>query len=118
MPQVIQLENGIVNGMEVEMRRQDVGIGIVRRMLHRGEILGFPVVGHDHHAAGVLAGGAFDATAAKRQPVDLGVIQHHAPILRVFADEAIGGLIRQCGDGAGLEHVVAAEQRLRVFMRL
>ena len=35
-----------------------VGIGVVRRVLHRAEIPDFVLLGDDHQAAGVLTGGA------------------------------------------------------------
>ena len=42
---------------------------VVRRVLHRTEIVDFFVAGNDHHAAGVLTGGALDARTARGQPV-------------------------------------------------
>ena len=93
----------------------DVGVLlVVGRVLHRAEVVDLHAPGDDDHAAGVLAGGALDARAPQGQALFLGPVEGEAPLLGVFAHVADGGLIRHGGDGAGLEHVVTAEEDLGV----
>ena len=47
------------------MGGDDVGVGVVRRVLHGAEVPDLVFLGDDHQAAGVLAGGALDADAAR-----------------------------------------------------
>ena len=87
------------------------GIGIigVRRVLHRAEVLHILVVRDHHQAAGVLAGGAADAHAAKGQPVFLRPAGHDAGFLQILLHEAVGSLFRQRTDGTRSEHLRLSE---------
>ena len=86
-------------------------------MLGRAEIVNFLVLGNDHHAAWVLAGGALNPLAALGQPQHLGKwgvrFAHQLQILFCVAD---GGLFRHRTDGARPKHVVLAEQFKGIFM--
>ena len=114
MPQLVELADGIVNRVEVEVRGDVVGVLVVGRVLHRAEIVNLHPARHNNHAARVLAGGALDAGAAGGQAQLLRAVQHRPLLLGVFADKADGRFIRHGGDGTGLKHVVLAEQRFRV----
>ncbi len=105
-----------MDGMEVEVGGDDVRIDVVRRVLDRAEILGLVIVRYDDHAARMLPGRSFDAGTADRQAVDFGVVQDQSALLGVFFDITERGLVGHGGDGTGLEHVVAAEERFGVFM--
>lgn len=106
-----------MDGMEVEVGGNDVGVRVVRRMLRGAKILQHVIVRHDDHAAGMLTGGALDTGTAAREAVDLRLAVIQPPLLHIPADIAERGLIRHGGDGTSLEHVIAAEQRFGVFMR-
>ena len=72
--QLVQLEQGIVEVLELEMRREQAARHIIRRVLDGAEIVDLVGIGRNHHAAGVLAGGALDTGAAQGQVVLLGVV--------------------------------------------
>ena len=67
MSENIQFEDGIMEGMEVEVGGDDVRIRVIRRMLHRSEVIDLVVIGHNNHAARMLAGGALDTGTAQGQ---------------------------------------------------
>ena len=56
--------HGIVNGMEVEMGGDVVAGHIVGRVLYGAEFVNIVALGHNDHAAGVLARGAADTGTA------------------------------------------------------
>ncbi len=95
----------------------DVRLLVVRRMLHRTEVVNLLVLRDDHHSAGVLAGGALDPLAALGQPQHLGK-RHVLPphLLQILAHVADGGFLRHRADGARPEHVVLAKQLKGVFV--
>ena len=97
--------------MVFKMGGDDVRVLVVRRMLHRAEVVDLLVLGDDHHAPGVLAGGALYPGAPLGQAEHLG--EGHvlaARHLQVLLHIANGGLLRHRADGARPEHVVLAKQ--------
>ena len=108
--QHVQLEQVGLHGVIFEVSGNDVAVGIVGGVLHRTEVVDLPVLGDDHHAAGVLAGGALDAGAALGQPVLLRPVYRPSPLIHVLLDIAEGGLFRHGADGARPEHVGLPEQ--------
>ena len=62
--QNIQFEDGVMEGMEVEVGGNHVRVGGIRRMLNRCEVVNFILIGHNHHASRMLAGGPFNPGAA------------------------------------------------------
>ena len=93
------------------MGGDDVRVLVIRWVLHRTEVVNLFVLGDNHHAAGVLSGGALDPHTATGQAQHLGkghVVAAHP--LQVLAHIADGGFLRHRADGAGSEHVVAAEE--------
>ena len=107
--QHVQLQDVGLHGVIFKMGGDGVGIVGVRRVLHRAEIFHVLVVRDHHQAAGVLAGGAADANAAKGQTVFLRPAGHDAVLLQVLLHEAVGSLFRQRTDGACPEHLRLAE---------
>ena len=114
--QLIQLEQGVVEIFEFEVGGQQTARHIVRRMLDGAEIVDLVGVGHDHHAAGMLAGGALNAGAAQRQAVLLSVVDGPSPLFQIFFDVAIGRFVLNTGHRARLEDVRFAEEFLGVAM--
>ena len=86
-----------------------VGIGVVRRVLHRAEVPDFVFLWNDHQTAGVLARGAAHAHAAGGKPGFLGTGRGSAPLRQVFLDVAKGGFLRHGADGARPEHMRRTE---------
>ena len=109
MAQLVQLEQGVVEVLELEMRREQAARHIIRRVLDGAEIVDLVGVGHNDHAAGVLAGGALDTGAAQGQAVLLGVVDGFAAGLQILFDVAVGGLVLNAGHRARLEHIGLAE---------
>ena len=116
--QLVQLEEVCLHAVVLKMRGDDVGVGVVRRVLDRAEVGDVLVLGDDHKAARVLARGALDAHKAQRQAVFLRLGGLDAPLLEILFHIAVGGLLGQGADGASPEHMVGAEERLGIFVGL
>ena len=56
MSEDIQLEDGIVQGVEVEVGGHNIGVDIICRMLNRREIKHLIIIWHNNHAARMLTG--------------------------------------------------------------
>ena len=76
MAQLIQLADGVMNRMEIEVSRDVIGVLIVCGMLHRAEVVDLHSSWHNHHAAGMLAGSALDAGTSRRQSGLLSPVHH------------------------------------------
>ena len=92
------------------MGGDDVRVGVVSRVLHRAEIIDFLVAGDDHHAAGMLSGGALDIGTAQRQPFFFRPGHLLFPLFQVLEHKAVSGFFRHGTHSAGLEHMALAEQ--------
>ena len=79
--QTVQLHQNIVHGVEVKVGRDELCVGIVRRMLHGGELIDLVFLGHNDHARRVLTRGALHAHAALHQPILLRVAALNAAFL-------------------------------------
>ena len=117
MPELVELADRVVDRVEVEVRRDVVGVLVVGRVLHRAEIVDLLPLRDDDHAARVLARRALDAGAGDRKALFLGLVQRAPALFGVFLHVAERGLVRNRRDRAGLEDVFAAEQRLGVAVR-
>ena len=111
----IQFEDGIMEGMEVEVGGDNVRIRVIRRMLHRSEVIDLVVIGHNNHAARMLTGGALDTGTAQGQALFFIAVHMEPPLLIVAAHIAKGCLFRHSGDGSRLEHMEGTEQLLGIF---
>ena len=109
MAQLVQFEQGVVQILELEVGGQQAARHVIGRVLDGAEVVDLVGVGHDDHAAGVLAGGALDAGAAQRQAVLLGVVDRSPPLIQIFFDVAIRRFVLDAGHGAGFEDVGLAE---------
>ena len=74
MAQLVQLEQRVVQVFEFKVGGQQAALHVVRRVLDGAEVVNIKGIGHDHHAAGMLTGGALDAGAANDQAVFLGTV--------------------------------------------
>ena len=101
--ELVQFTDGIVNGMEVEVRGDVIGILVVCGVLHRAEIVDLFALWHDDHAARVLARGALDARAGNGKAFFLRAGKHAGALFGILFHVAERGFIRDGCDGAGLE---------------
>ena len=108
--QHIQLQEVGLHGVVFEVGGDDIGVRVIGGMLHRAEVVDLFVLGDDHHAAGVLAGGPLHAGAALGQAQHLRPVGGLAPLFHVLLHIAEGGLLRHRSDGARAEHMVLAEE--------
>ena len=118
VPQLVELQEVGLHAVVFKVRRDDVAVGVVSRVLDGAEVRHVHILRDDDEAAGVLAGRAFDADETERQPVFLGLGGLDAALLEIFFDIAEGRLFRERADRAGAEHMVRAEEHLGVFVRL
>ena len=118
VPEDVQLENGVVQRVKIEVGGDDVRIDVVRRMLDRGKIEHIVIIRHNDHAARVLTGGALDPGAAFAQAVFLRFMQGHSPLVQVVFYITIGGLIGKRTGGPRLKDVSLSEQLLGVLVCL
>ena len=114
--QTVQLHQNVVHGVEVVVGGQGGAVDVVRRVLDGGELADVVLLGQHDDAAGVLAGGALYAHAARRQPFLMGTARLDAPLLQILGGEAVGRLFRQTGDGARSIHEALAEKFFDVGM--
>ena len=111
--EAVQLDQNVVHGVEVKVGGGKVGIEVVSRVLHGGELVDFVFLRHDNHAAGVLPRRLFHALAARRQTLLLRVADLQSALLEVLRHIAICRFFRQ----ARAENVVMPEQLLDVMER-
>ena len=99
-----------------KMRRDDVRGRIVRGVLDRAEVRHVHVLGNDHEAARVLAGGALDPDQALGKPVLLRLGGGDVPLFQVLLHVAVGRFLRKRPDRPGAEDVVRAEEHFGVLV--
>ena len=97
---------------ELEMGRDDVGIRIVCRVLHRGEVVDFVFARHDDDAAGMLTCRALDAETAGYQPVDFRTVDGDTLVLQIVDRKAVCRFVRKGADRTCLERLAVTEQHL------
>ena len=114
MSQLVELGDGVVDGMEVEVRGDVVRLHIVGRVLHRTEVKDLVGARYNDHAAGVLTRCALDAGAALGEPLDFRLVGRNRALLQILFGKANGGFFGDGGDGACLEYIILAEQLLGV----
>ena len=108
--QFVQLEQVFVNGVILEMRRDDFRIRIVCRMLYRTEVVNIDFLRHDDNAARMLTGVSADTRAALDQAVFLRASDFHLALCHVFFDVSVCGFFRNRADGSRAEYMVMPEQ--------
>ena len=118
MAELVKLEEVCLHAVVFKMGGDDIGIRIIRRVLHRAEVGHIHILRDDDKPAGMLAGGAFDAYKPQSQAVFLRLGGFEAPLIQILLDIAVGSFFCQGADGAGTEDMVGAEENFRVFMRL
>ena len=108
--QHIQLQQVALHGVVLKVGGDDVRVGVIGGVLDRTEVIDFFILGDDHHAAGVLAGGALDPGTADGQAVLLRLGDGPPPLVQVLFHIAEGRLFRHRADGPRPEHMGLAKQ--------
>ena len=118
MPQNIQLQQIGINGVIIKMRADNIAVGVIRRMLHRGK--GVDILSHrkDDNAARMLAGRPPDSRASLHNPVYFAAAFVNSFFLIIVFHKTESGLVCQCPDGSRLKGLSGAEDNLCVFVRL
>ena len=91
------------------MRRNPVGILVVRRVLHRAEIPDLVLLRNDDQSSRMLACGTLDAHAAGSKAVFLGLADGHVALGKIFFCVAVGRFLGHSADGARSKHMVRTE---------
>ena len=118
VPQDIQLQQVVVNGMVVKVGGHRGGGHIIGRVLYRGKGIDFLAQGKYDNTARVLSRGAAHAHAALHDPVDLAIALPCPPLLIILLHITESRLIRQCADGAGTEGLPLSKNDLGVIVGL
>ena len=118
MPQLVQLEQRIMQVLKFKVGGQQAALHIVRRVLNGTEIINIKGGRHNNHAAGVLARGALDTGAAQAQAVFLSTVHGFATLFQIFFHITVSRFILQAGYSARLEHIFLAEQLLRIAVNV
>ncbi len=104
--------------MIIEVGRYDIGIILIRRVLDRGEGVDVLARREDDDAARMLARGPADAFAALGYADDLAAPLLQPVLLAVVHGVAVGRLLGQGADRAGLEGLALAKDDLRIAVGL
>ena len=116
MPQLVQLQYRIMQRMKIEVSGNDIRIGIIRRVLHRAEIIHLVFIGNNDHSARVLPSGTLNAGTALDQSVFLSICYRLTPFLQKMLHISESGLVLYGTDGACLKYMVTPEQFFGVPM--
>ena len=117
MSELVELGDGVVYRMEIEVSRDVVGLHIVGRMLNGTEVEHLVRARNNDHSSRVLTGCALNAGAALREPLDLSLVAGYPALLEVFLRKADCGFFRDSRARARLEYVVLAEKLFGVAVR-
>ena len=98
------------------MGGQGGAVDVVRRVLNGGELADVVFLGQHDDAAGVLAGGALYAHAARDQAILFGARGVQTAFFEILVDVAVGCFFSQCAYRARAEHVALAEKLLYIGM--
>ena len=118
MPQYIQLQQILIDGVVIKMGGDDIRIHIIGRVLYRREGVDILSDGEHDDTAGVLSCGTADTGTSFHDPVHLTVPFMDTVLLIIFFHIAKSRLGRQRTDGPGTEGLACAKDNLRIFMRL
>ena len=114
--QAVELDQNVVHGVEVVVGGDGGALHVVGGVLDGGKLADVVLLGQHHDAAGVLARGALDAHAARRQSFLVRAARMDAALLQILGGKAVGRLFRKAGNGAGAVDVALAEKLLDVGM--
>ena len=109
MSKHIELQKVFLHGVIFKMRRDDIGVDVVRRVLHRAEIPDLILLRDDDKAAWVLARRAAHIDAARCKTVLLRAADGQVSLGQIFFHIAVGRFLCDRTDRARTEHMARAE---------
>ncbi len=115
--QDVQLQQVLVDGVIVKVGRDDIGLHIVGRMLHRAELVDFMTPGHDDDATGVLPRSFPHPFTATGKPVRLELVDGELTLFKVFHHIAISRFALDGADGPGFVYVFRTKDFIYEFVR-
>ena len=118
MPEYIEFQQVMIDGVVIKMGSDRHGRHIVSRPLHGSEGINFLPVGKHDDTAGMLSRGSSHPDTALDDTVNLTVPFMYAVFLVVILHIAICRLIGQRTDGSGPEGLAFAEDNLRIVVGL
>ena len=118
MTEHVKLEKIFFHRVVFKVRRNPLGVLIVRRMLDGAEVPDFVFLRNDDQTARVLPGGALDVDAAGGKPVFFRLGDGLVPLRQVLFCVAVGRFLCNSADRARAEDVRLAEHLHTVSVRL
>ncbi len=117
MPQDIQLQQVMVDGMVVKMRGHDIRRHIISRMLHRSKGIDLLAKRQYDDTARMLPGTPPDPRTSKHDPVDLALTLPLPPLGKIILHIAERRLIRQRSNGSRAICLTGSKDNLCILMR-
>ena len=118
VPEDVQLEQVMINGMVIKMGSHDVCRHIVRRMLHRRKGIDILSDGQNHDTAGMLPRTSAHPRHPHGEPLYLALAAVFLSFLEIIFHIAESRLVRQRCDGSRPVCLAGAEDDLRIFVGL
>ena len=108
-----RLAKVLVDFVIVEMCRNDIGVHVVGRMLHRTELVYFMIVRHDDDTARMLTGSSFHTGTVLSKAVCLEFIDRTLAFFKELHNVTVSSLVRHGTYSSCLENVLFTENRDR-----
>ena len=112
----IKLQQVVVDGVVIEMRRDRLRRHIIRRMLYRGKRIDHLAERQNNDTSRMLSRCTPDADTSLNDPVDLTISLSLSMLLKIIFHISVGRLICQSTDGTRTERLSFTEDNLRVIM--
>ena len=106
MAKFIELEEIGFHAVVFKMCRNNIGVRIVRRMLHGAEVRHIHILRYYHQPARMLPCCALDADQAERQPVFFCLCGFDAALIQIFFHITVGCFLCKCTNGSSTENMV------------
>ena len=116
MSQNIQLQQVMVDGMVIKVRRHNIRCRIICRMLHRSKGINILPQGKYDNSSRMLSGTSSDSGTSLHDPVNFADTLSRTPLLIIIAHKSKCRLIRQRTDGSGTVSLPVTENNLRIFV--
>ena len=112
----IKLQQVVVDGVVIEMRRDRLRRHIIRRMLYRGKRIDHLAERQNNDTSRMLSRCPPYADTSLNDPVDLTISLSLSMLLKIILHISVGRLICQSTDGTRTERLSFTEDNLRVIM--
>ena len=116
MPQNIQLQQVMINGMVIKVSCNNVRLRIISRMLHRCKRINFFSQRKYDNSSRMLTGTSSNSSTSLYNPVNFTVSFSLSALLIIVLYISKCRLIRQCSNGSGTVSLTGSKNNLRIFM--